>query len=109
MTVWAAPNRTSGCVGGHPVTAERRHIADGLDKVGLALAVEAHERCDTRSERQLRDGIRAEVDEREVTDVHGPAVTCLGRISVAGDALGAARRVVVFLAATLSRSRCLTR
>jgi hypothetical protein len=78
-------------VGGDAVAAECRDIAQRLDEVGFALAVEAHDRRDARRERELRDGIRAEVDEREVPDVHG-VCRHLPRSSVHAAAPGLARR-----------------
>jgi hypothetical protein len=53
------------------VTAERGEIADGLDEVRLALPVGAHERGDARVERDFDPGVRAEVGQRQMRDVHG--------------------------------------
>ena len=53
-TAAAAPNRTSGRVGGDAVAAQRGDVADGLDQVGLALPVGPDQRRDPRRQRQLR-------------------------------------------------------
>ena len=58
------------CVGGHPVRGEPREVVDGLDQVGLALAVAADERRGTRLQRHLGRGVGAEVVQGQVRDVH---------------------------------------
>ncbi len=60
-----------GGVGGDAVAAERRQVADRLDQVGLALAVGADEGGDARVQRDLDPGVRAEVGQRKMRDVHG--------------------------------------
>ncbi|MDH6451423.1 hypothetical protein M2155_003831 [Streptomyces sp. SAI-119] len=64
-----------GGVGGDPVTAQGGEVADRLDQVGLALPVGAHERGDARVERNFDPGVRAEVGQRQMRDVHGRSPT----------------------------------
>ncbi len=58
-------------VRGDPVAAECGQIADSFDEVGLALAVGSHEGGDARLKCDLDPGVRAEVGERQMRDVHG--------------------------------------
>ncbi len=51
--------------------AERREVADGLDEVGLALAVATDEHRRPRPEFELGARVVAVVGEREARDVHG--------------------------------------
>ncbi len=60
------------------MAAEGREIADRLDQIRLALSVGAHERGDARVERDLDPGVRAEVGQRQMRDVHGRSPTSPG-------------------------------
>ena len=73
ITAWSAPNRTSGWSVATRWLRQRREVADGLDQVGLALAVEPDQRGDPRRQRQLRARVAAEVGDGQVTDVHAGA------------------------------------
>ena len=57
-------------VGRDAVAGERGEVADGLDEVGLALAVGADQGGDARTQRQLRLRVAAEVGDAQVPDVH---------------------------------------
>ena len=63
-------------VGRDAVTAEGGDVTNGLDEVGLALAVETHDRGDAGLQRNVDRGIRAEVDELKVTDMHPTIMPC---------------------------------
>ncbi len=72
------PHPHQGRVGGDPVTAEGRQIADRLDQIGLPLPVGPHESRHARIERNLDPGVRAEVGQRQMRNVHGCAPTSPG-------------------------------
>ena len=57
-------------VGGDPVTALGGDITDRLHEVGLAPAVRAHENTHPRPHRELKGGVRPEVGEGQMGDVH---------------------------------------
>src|SRR5690606_1124873 len=56
----------------HPMATEGGQVVHRLDQVGLALAVRADERGDAGFERQLDLGVRPEIRQRQVCDVHSP-------------------------------------
>src|SRR5699024_8961326 len=58
-------------VGRDPVAGEGGDVADRLDEVGLALAVEADEGGRPRLQRQIGRLVAAEVTDAQVPDVHG--------------------------------------
>lgn len=61
-----------GGVGPDPVGGECRQVDDGLDQVGLALPVGAHEGAGAGLQGQDQVPVGAEVVQREVGDVHAP-------------------------------------
>ncbi len=58
-------------VGGDPVAAQGGDVADRLDQVGLALAVGPDEGRHARVEGNLGPGVRPEVGERQMRNMHG--------------------------------------
>src|SRR5665811_2289351 len=57
-------------VAGHTMRAKGGYVADGLNQIGLALPVEPDHGGDPGSQRQLGLCIAAEVDDRQMPQVH---------------------------------------
>ena len=70
MTARSAPIRTNGASEETRWLPSVAEIADRLDKIGLSLPVRAHERGNAPVERNLDPGVRAEVGQRQMRDVH---------------------------------------
>src|SRR5690606_26505670 len=68
-----------GGVRRHPVRAQRRDVAHGLDEVRLALTVGADERAHPRFQLEINLAVGAEVGEREGADVHAQSMA--GRVA----------------------------
>src|SRR3954452_13742968 len=60
----------AGRVRGHAMATDQCYVADGLDAVGLVVAVRAHGRADPRFEGALSGRVGPEVLQREMGDVH---------------------------------------
>ena len=66
---------------GDPVTGQRRDVANRLDEVGLALAVRAAEDRDPWRQRDIHARIRAEVRQRQASQVHPSIIADAGQPS----------------------------